>query len=327
MNVRHDIYLLLLLLSFGMVACSTDASADMEEERMPVAFSTSFSAVTRSSTIDNMWISGDAVAVSNGTDTYLYTAAANSTAGGRVNLTYGTYELQFFWPTSDPNWSFTAWYPYNNGTQWTSATVAADQSVYDDTHDPATGITDDAYHAYDLLYAPSVTPGYHKRTHLVFYHQLAHVVVNATVTPKTGSTATEEITDIFLGSDNVALTGGLTMGTAGASVETPTIAWTIAPADQENTITMRHAATANTLYTYECMMLPQTVGDADTPLLTIKTSDGSLERTYLYKSSYTFLPGYEYTFTLTITEVGMLKVQNLTIVGWGTGTGGTGTVK
>ena len=332
MNVRSVTYCLLMLLSLGMVACSADASVDTSEERIPVAFSTEFSAPTRASTIDNIWNGGDAIAISNGSETHRYTTVASSTAGDKVNLS-SVYEEQFFWPTDDPHWTFTAWYPYNNGEQWTSVEVADDQrGTSADTPADEGTLPAAAYYDFDLLYAQKVSE-YHKRVHLLFYHQMAHIIVNATVTPNTG-VAHEQITSIQLGSSNVAVTGDITMGTTGASVTTPSVAWTVPAAGQTSTstINMRHAATSGALYTYECMLPPQTIGDANTPLFTINTSydvtdTETLTRTYLYKGPYTFLPGYEYTFTFTIDEVGILKVQNLTIVSWGTGTGGTGTVK
>ena len=341
MNVRYAIYILLLLLSFGMVACSADSSTEVSEERIPVAFLTEFSAPTRASTIDNVWNSGDTIAVNNGTKTYMYTASTTSAEGNFVKLTFSDYNEQFFWPTEDKHWTFYAWYPYNDGEKQTSVSVADDQrgTSADTPADEGTLKTKD-YHNYDLLYATAV-PEYRRRVYMTFYHQLAHIIVKATVTPNTGN-AHEQITSIQLGSSNVAVTGDITMGTTGASVTTPSVAWTVPATDETSTstINMRHAATSGALYTYECMLPPQTIGDANTPLFTINTSytytytdntnteqTETLTRTYLYKGPYTFLPGYEHTFTFTIDEVGILKVQNLTIVSWGTGTGGTGTVK
>lgn len=326
MNVRYAIYALLMMLSFALAACSADDTSAPAEERIPVAFTTGFSGMTRSTTIENAWTSGDAIAVTNGIATHRYTAAANSEVGGAVNLTFGDYESQFFWPNDEPHWSFTAWYPYQ-ATQHTSVNLAADQrSTSVDM--PADGgtLTADAYRQYDLLFCPAVSSTIRKRVHLLFYHQLAHVVVNATVSTKSGTT-TEQVTGILLGSENVAVTGALTMGTTGTSVETPTISWTVNTSDQTNTIKMRHTATTGSLFKFESMLPPQTIGDSDTPLLTVTTTDGTLTRTYIYKAPCTLRAGYEYTITLTINELGILKVETLQIASWNTGTNGTGIVR
>lgn len=324
MKIRQSTYLLIALLPLCMAGCSSDetvaavGTTDSVEERVPVEFSSQLPAVTRATTIENVWTSGDVIAVSNGSTLHRYIAAATSTAGAIVNLSFaGEYSDQFFWPTSDPSWTFTAWYPYNNGTQWTAIEVAENQNTIDA----------DVYKNYDLLYATYGPVQFKKRVHFVFYHQLAHVIVNATVSPASGD-SNERVTAIEFGRNNVALTGSLTMGTTGGSVATPSVAWTVAEANKTHSVTMRYKETSSSVYTYECMLPPQAIGDAETPLLTIKTiDDEQATRTYLYKSPYTLQAGYEYTFDMSVNELGVLKVNSLTITGWGTGAGGTGTVK
>lgn len=326
MNVRYAIHALLVLLPFVTAACTADDASAPAEERIPVAFTTGFSGITRSTTIDNAWTSGDAIAVTNGTNTYQYTAAANSEVGGAANLTFVDYDSQFFWPNDEPHWTFTAWYPYQ-ATQHTSVNLAADQrSTSADTPADAGSLTADAYRQYDLLFCPAVASTIRKRVHLLFYHQLAHIVVNATVDTKSGTT-TEQVTGILLGSENVAVSGALTMGTTGTSVATPTVSWTVNTSDQTNTVKMRHTATSGSLFKFESMLPPQSIGDSDTPLLTVTTTDGTLTRTYIYKAPCTLRAGYEYTIALTINELGILKVQTLQIESWNAGTGGTGIVR
>lgn len=312
-------YILFLILSLGVVGCSSDdlLNTTKDEELMPVAFSTGFSVSTRSTTLDNLWSSGDAIAVSNNnTTTYKYaTAAPSATVSDLVNLTFEDYSQQFFWPTSDPHWSFKAWHPYNNATMPTGVDMTANQEA----------LSEDDYKAYDLLYAETGVIEYKKRVHLKFYHQLAHVVVKATVSTKGGSVS-EQVTGISFGNNNVSLKGSLTMGTTGSTV-TPSVSWTVADGDKTETVKMRHKSTSGSQYVYDCLLPPQNIGDSATPLITVTTTDGSKSRTYIYKSSYVVRAGYEHTFTLTINELGVLTVDGMTIVSWETGASGTGSVK
>ena len=310
----------LLLLMLFAIGCSDNKETLTGKDGMPVMFSMSFPSamtVTRS-TLDNVWPNSTVISVSNGTATYQYVTPENSasaSSGAILPLSpYGDVLLN--WPATNPNWSFTAKYPHD----WDPAeniTVANDQSTAN------TDITDNVYWAYDKIYAPAVSGYYQTTVPLKFYHQMARVVVVVS----TANTALQDVvTSVTFGqgSKDVDVVGSITkLGEtgSGATDESKKTVWSTTPATNSY-ITMRKTSIKTEedshVYTFECMLPPQSGGAADTDLLTIYTTTNEAPRKYVYQATYSLEAGCQYNYFITCKESGVIMVNTLTVSGWNT---------
>ncbi len=291
--------------------CTEDATLAVPDGPVPVAFMTGINhAATRATTTrDNVWDGTEQIAVSDATGGITKNYQPES-AGTSVALKPIDTSNTIYWPIDKGSRTFEAWYPYNSGTRPSAWTVESDQSA----------VTDDAYNAYDLLYASSGTVANGSTVTLNFYHQMAHVIVYIRGLAWTA----QEISNIQFGNGNVAVTGTVTMGTTGNS---PTASWSVAAADQTNTVTLRNLA--NTL-TYECLLPPQTGGSALTPLLVFNTttdqatyeaskldnedawSASMASKAYSYNAPIALEAGKEYSFFIRLERVGMSVASTIT---------------
>ena len=328
-----------LLLSILLTACSSDVSDEVQEQDEPVAFSMAFcQAATRATTLDNIWPNGSVITISNGTNVYNYRTKSNSAdaeAGTMVRLEPASANY-FFWPTTNKNWQFKAWYPATSNPTSTSTrtsgiTVNADQTVYDAT-DNATGITDAEYLGYDLLYSEyNSTSTYRGTVPLQFHHQMTRVIVqvnsdftegheekieNVTVRKK------EVVDSVFFGGDRLKLTGAITgFSTTGANGSTT---WSVS--GNPTSIKMRPLSALsnpeNNLYVFECILPPQANATSDALLITIITSGAEdhehnlIKRTYKYYDSFNLQSGYQYTYDLAISEQGTITLDRVKVDGW-----------
>ena len=140
--------LLILLLT---LSCNHEDASELET--MPVQFLIGKQApVTRATTRENMWNTGDLIAIRNVADAESVPAKqyATTTGGTSVPLAATDAADQFYWNIGRTDMTFEAWYPFftSKPTTWS---VAADQR--DNTE-----VTNTVYNKYDLLYAPPVTP-------------------------------------------------------------------------------------------------------------------------------------------------------------------------
>ena len=308
-----------------------------------MAFSLAFNnTVTRAGvddnrTIDNLWPKDAHVTISNVTSTYTVAMGAKTsdfTVGESPSLSSDVAtslspiadDGNFIWPTTNPNWSFSAWYPAGDHPQM-NITVAADQTVWKETSNP-NGLKDAEYNAYDLLYCPSTTVTFRQKpVTLNFLHQLARVVVivNSNYTEDKG-----EVTAVEFGGGKVALSGSIqNLGTTGANGATT---WTTGT--QNSTIKMRDHSTddekASHVYTYECMLPPQASDGTVSNLVKIY-SHGTQKGERTFKTSdmsFEMKAGYQYTYNLLISEQGVITLATVMVTDWETGqaVGNTATI-
>ena len=310
-SIRYATFILLTML---VSSCSDKESEQPVGERIPVRFRVGFNVdanSTRASTIDNVWTAGrEHIAVKNVVTNKIceYTPSSELTNEGAVYLNIVNEADYYFWPKVNPNWSFTGWYPYGGTAAPTTLSVDADQRV----RTGSDGITDETYWGYDKLYAPSVTASFLSVVPLVFYHQLARVVVNV------NSSYTEDkeaVLSVDFGSDNIGLIGTIT--TLGSTGSGGTEVW--GSVSGSNTIHMRKTSSATSeasnVYTFECLLPPQSGGNDTTPLLTI-TTDAASENVYLYKTAYNLVAGYQYNYEMAISAQGLITITSVSVNNW-----------
>lgn len=326
-----------LLLAGVLAGCSFDKELVNERAGTDVAFTMQFGGTaTRATTLDNIWPDNSEIYIKStseastplASETYKYKTAANSSSaasGAAVVLTpvAGTFR----WPDVDPEWKFTAWYPATSDSEPTTGiTVKADQSAVSGS----TGIDDATYLSYDLLYCPPTTATYPNPNvvpvNLVFFHQMARVIV----TVNSSSTEQKESVDkIEFGGGRVKLAGTITnLESLTTSDNNGATTWTTSGTG--STITMRDKTTRNetthkadgNIYTFECILPPQSDGTATTELIKITTSgakdadNNGIARTYTYKNGYTLQAGYQYTYSLNISEKGSITISTVKVEGW-----------
>ena len=342
MNRKPIKYGTLALLTILLVAgCSSD---EPSENNSLVEFVTNLEqAVTRSSTRDNMWNTTDEIAITDGTTVKKYKPAEG---GASVALEKADSEAKpFYWAIGKGDMTFSAWSPYTVTNESLEVTVASDQRATptDAITDNGT-LTDAAFNAYDLLYAPARTAASGTTVPLQFYHQMAHIVVyiigvatEKEQNPETGEFIdkgeVEEVTRIVLGSEQakMALTGTLMRrGMTGAEATSDNQAlWSVGSGT--GTITMRDMDTQTgqvvTGYkkrrVFECILPPQSGGTNPTYKLvddeyhvdthgtvlmtfyTTKRNDNEGSSPYKYESAFNYQAGYEYVYYIGLTRAGL----------------------
>lgn len=303
-----------LLLAMLTIGCADDPGASLNVET-PVAFYTGIANTTRTSTRDNVWNGDEQISISD-TQAEIVKTYSPDAAGASVSLSpYGGPDGKdeatrqtntLFWPIDKGDRTFEAWYPKQD-TKPKSFTVEADQSSIDD----------ETFNGYDLLYASSGQLSSGSTVTLNFYHQMAHVIVYIRGLAWSG----QEIESITFGKDNVAVTGKIEPGTTGTAEASAR--WTVDAADQKETITLRNQA--GTL-TYECLLPPQTVGSANTPLLMFntKTKESDYEEdkgpwdpimanvSYPFNAPISLEAGKEYSFFIRLERVGLSVASTIT---------------
>lgn len=305
--------MLSLLLTPLLAACSADSTistAETEATPEPVVFAMTFgknTSITRATTLDNLWPANTVVSISNGTKIDYTTGTTPSTSASIATKLTPAGANAFYWPSSDPVWKFSAWYPAGDSPAM-SATVVADQGNLEET----------PYQAYDLLYCPPTSVTFRQKPiELTFLHQLARVVVivNSTYTERK-----EQVTEVKFGNGNIALSRNIdALPNNHANGQT-----TWKDGTQNSTIIMRANATMtdtdNHVYTFECMVPPQTSTGTVENLVQITTSgseDGN--RTYNYSDAFDLKSGYQYTYTILISERGAITLATVKVTDWTTG--------
>ena len=195
-----------VLLPLLLVGCSADGNEPTVEKPVAVTFTTDFARVITRSTLDNEWADGTQIVVccsETGKDdkkyTYQYDASENKwTATSAAN--------KYYWPINDPSWVFSAWPTNDEDAPITTMTVAANQTVKDETTNPS-GITEDTYVGYDLLYCPPTSATYRQPVTLNFLHQMARVKV---IVNSSNTDTKDQVTSITLGDGHVCLQGHIT---------------------------------------------------------------------------------------------------------------------
>lgn len=316
-TLRH---ILVFLLPLAVAACGSDADEQQSDSTMqsaePISFSAGLAAdasVTRASvTTENAWPANTRIAIHEDatSKTLPYVTAANGGNAEAIPLRPegNTLSDMFYWAVTKESRTFRAWYPYSS-SPWTlpkAVSVPADQNAQ----------SADAYYAQDILYAPSTTFEYKQRgAQLDFYHQLCRVVVNVT------STGTQNLVDeVKMGTDNIALSGNITtLGSSGLGATGTTTAWSGVTGSA--TVNMRNNAAlrndARYFAVYECMLPPQSGGDFDTPLFTIKATKDTTTKTYKYRDSFDFQAGYQYTYNLLLSKGGVVIIATVSVGNWG----------
>ena len=303
-----------------LAACSTDdasvspAPDSTEVTGDAVVFTISTGReTTRAFTTDNYWTINDSMAICEGATVYKYKANEGSSAsGGRVSLRPAVAENTYFWSPEVTSRTFKAWYPWSL-TAPSAVTVETDQSTMEAN----------AYYNQDILYAPDLTVGFKQPVDLSFYHQMCRIMVTVNTSATKGQ---KPVTDIKLGNDNIAVSGTLTPG-ASAS-------WVLG--SQNSTVTMRKQSedTTDHLYTYECIVPPQSL-TATAVLFQITTTAANSNTTTtnfvpqnMFIDAPVFSAGYQYNYSITLSASGMVNISTVQVDDWSTEyiTGETATI-
>ena len=326
-----------VVLAGAMSACSSDDgtalavpdSSAATGDAVVFTISTGKEA-TRAFTYDNKWTMNDQMAICEGSTVYQYKASGNSSSSGdRVAVVPVTVGAQstYYWSPETTSRTFCAWYPYSSNKPENthgSITVATDQrGTASDTPKDGGSLGQTDYNNYDLLYAPDITVNYKETVNLSFYHQLCRIIVTVNSTATTGS---KPVTDIKLGDNNIAFSGTInTLGKTGTGITGTATSWSVSGGSE--TITMRRKVydTANHLFTYECVIPPQSL-DANKKLFQITTtnsSDSSTKTTnYVPENMYTDTPifqaGCQYNYSISLSAAGRVNVATVQVYDWST---------
>lgn len=292
-----------MALAAVLLAGCADETREGAAERVPVSFWSGIArSSTRTTTRDNVWSGSEHIMITDGVTIKTYKPASEGTS---VALKAIDSDNILYWPIDKGSRTFEAWYPANGGSKPTVWTVATDQNALADAS---------TFDDYDLLYATSGVVSNGSTVTLDFYHQMAHVIVYIRGLAWTG----QEISSITFGSNNVAVTGTVAMGTTG--IPSASVNWTVSSGDKTNTVTLRNQA--NTL-TYECLLPPQSCGNSTTTLLAFNTvteksyyldnktigeaewDDSMAAKTYHYNAPITLEAGKEYSFFIRLERVGL----------------------
>ena len=329
MNWIKATYSALALLAVMLtVGCSNDEPSVSGNDT--VTFITSMEkAVTRSTTVDNMWNTTDEIAITDGTEVKKYHP---SEAGAAVPLAAADTEASpFHWAIGKANMTFEAWKPYTTGNVSLQVKLKNDQrATATDAIADAGTLTDTEFSDYDLLYAPAKTAVSGTTVPLQFYHQMVHVVVyviGVALDPDTRQES-EEVIRVVLGGGNIATTG--TLVKRGVTGPTATAAnqpqWTLGYTN--DFIIMRDAdpqtATGDgglkKRRIFECVLPPQsggvdpvyedngeggkTITVHGTVLLTFYTNKRSTYP-YSYEAAFDYKAGYQYVYYIGLTKAGI----------------------
>lgn len=314
-----------MLLAMLMISCSSDSFDDVQEVNEPVVFSLSFgNTVTRAATVDNLWPANTQITISNGSNKTYTTGNNPSNVSGAATSLTPIGDDAFIWPTTNPSWSFSGWYPAGTSPT-TNMTVAADQTIYDEVTNMS-GITDAVYYGYDILYCPPVAVSFRQKpVALTFLHQMARVVV---IVNSSYTETKETVTGVEFGGGRLAVSGNITNQPATNANGTTT--WSVGT--QNQTVKMRPNASktdaTSNVYAFECMLPPQSGGAKTTLnkednliLISSMTKEETpASRNYIYDTSFNMQAGYQYTYNLLISERGVITLATVKVTDWQTGT-------
>lgn len=329
MNRIKATYSTLALLAVMLTAgCSNDEPSVSGSGTVTFITSTE-KAVTRATTVDNMWNTTDEIAITDGTEVKKYHP---SEAGAAVPLAVADTETSpFYWAIGKGNMTFEAWKPYTSTNESLTLRLNNDQrATATDAIADAGTLTDAEFSDYDLLYAPAKTAVSGTTVPLQFYHQMAHVVVYVIGVALDAETRqeSEEVTRVVLGGGNIATTAtlvkrGITGPTATAANQPQ---WKLGYTNDY--IIMRDAdpqtATGDgglkKRRIFECVLPPQkggvdpvyedngeggkTIATHGTVLLTFYTNKRN-SYPYSYEAAFDYKSGYQYVYYIGLTKAGI----------------------
>lgn len=323
--IRVNVSLSALLVAILTVACTAGDLTYTAADSDVVAFAPRFNGGVTRSTLDNVWPDETAIKVrrlkteatgdADVTHDYLTSATSSAEAGSTaVTLSPATDADKFYWPISDPGWKFDAWpTAFHNATTdgpVTAMSVAADQSVY--AADNTTGITDAVYFGYDLLYCLPDATTYRRTVPLAFQHLMARVVV---IVNSSNTDAKEQVSNIAFGGGHVGLAGSV-------DITKNPVTWTLTSGQAGTVSKMRNttsdAEKSANIYTYECLLPPQSYASSSDIIVITTSGDGTTPRTYKYSNTISLQPGNQYTYSLSISESGKVVLATVQVVPWET---------
>ena len=256
-------------------------------------------------TIDNNWNGVSTVAVQDGSLVKQYTVSSTG-AGATASLTAND---PIFWQKSTETKSLKAWSPYraNFPTTWT---VNADQS--NDANCQASDLIFGQLN--DLAFTDSNNPDKNK---IIFYHQTAKVVVNIYYGMGTDATA-NAVTQLTIGdaTHGLALSGDFVAPLSTENYGT----WTESSSNIGG-VKPYYVATNQ----YMALMIPQSISEKRIIAITLNGYDSPFYYTAPVNAKWE--SGTQYTYNVTVTATGLSVSSGTVIKGWGSGTGGEGTVK
>ena len=309
----HNITVLVLL--FLLAACSADQAEKTEETPgQPgdaVEFTSNFGkGITRAAPLDDMWFLDAQVAICDAVSQTVmpYKVVSIGTDGTATLASAATSQNStntFYWAPLDDSRTFRGWYPYSASLS-NSISVEANQA----------SLSPEEYQNQDILYAPDVVAPYKAPAELHFYHQLCRVSVTVNSSNTENS---KPVTAMTLGNGNIALAGTIsTWGATGSSASGTTTVWNV-PSGNSN-IVMRQTGRddTNCLYTFECLLPPQSGGSTGTTLFNITTTYVGTQKTSSYMDTYNFQAGCRYQYNLVLSAQGALTVTTVQVTDWAT---------
>lgn len=316
--MRRKIFLYdvtLLLLTVLLSSCSAEQTGEVVETQAQLGDAVEFTSnfgrgATRAAPLDDMWFLDAQVsicdAVSQTVMPYkVVSIGTDGTASLASTATSPNSTNTFYWGALDVSRTFRGWYPYSASLSG-SISVSANQST----------LSADAYQNQDILYAPDVVAPYKSLAELHFYHQLCRVVV--TVNSSTTENS-KPVTAITLGSGNISLSGTIsTWGATGTSATGTATVWNVSPGSSNIVLRQTGRDDTNCIYTFECLLPPQSGGSTETALFNITTTEGSNQKTSQYKDTYNFQAGRRYQYNLVLSAQGALNVTTVQVTDWAT---------
>jgi len=224
----------------------------------------SVSKMTRTSTADGSWSSGENIAVQQNGTTKQYTV------DGDGNITSSS---PFYWVNKN-DVSVTSWYPYSASlSSW--AVVNNDQS------------NETNYDNSDLLYSSGIL-SYDGSKTLQYSHQTAKVVIN--IVKADNLIKLSNISSITIGTSNTPIILSGTVGSNGSITASTTTGY----------ITPYQTTSSNYVVTYSALVIPQEMKGKQ--FIAINATNGVTY--YYKPSTSTILSGgYEYDYNITVPYV------------------------
>lgn len=286
------LFLMLLIGSLAMTACTTQDADDLPMGKYPLLFQTTVDGhVTTRVTYANAWQTTDEVAVSIGGTVKCYMPNTSNVLSAKTGV------APFTWSNSTETKQVRAWHPYNSGLSPTSWSVQSNQN--------GTSV----YAQSEFLYAPPTDISFsNQTTELKFYHQTSKVDIKIYYNSDLPSAS--QIASVTIGNaNNLALKGNYVAPTSSSqrvgtwSSNTTTM----------GTVTPWFLQIGASYCSYAALIVPQDM--TGKKFIAVKLTDG---KTYYYTPQGTeanLQGGKCYTYNITLKK-GTLEVTTTATTGW-----------
>ena len=293
-----------LLFGVLVVSCNREESVvpdGFPDGGVPAAFTAEIRTAVTRSTVDNAWMGGETVAVSDGNVVKTYTAAADGVL---------TSTDPFVWRFASETKRVQAWYCGDgssaaDGTNTSSVNPIFSWSVQTDQ-------SGDGYGRSDLLVTPLTELTYAGPHALTFYHRTAKIVVNICRSVNSPVESATDIASVSIGHANMKIVG---------RYDSQTLEWITDTEESDGSIIPRAiTASGEFLASYEALVIPQTMDGKE--LVGVKLADG---RTFYYtpkSGDAQFKQATQYTYNITVYD-DRIEVDVVTGGNWTEGGSGS----